>query len=315
MPIREKDLISIEFLSSEEIERTFRLAAEIKAKSERYREALDRKVLALLFEKPSLRTRFTFETGIYELGGKGIYFGPAEVGLGKRESIHDVARNIERWAHGVVIRTFSHRTITEFAGACRVPVINGLDDLFHPCQALTDLFTLMEHKERIEGLTLAWVGDGNNVVHSLMWASAKTGVNLRLGVPEGYDPDPEITKKALAAASARGVSITITHSPERAVQDADVVYTDVWTSMGRESEAEKRRKVFKPFQVNESLMRRAKPDALFMHCLPAHRGEEVTDEVIDSPGSIVFDQAENRLHLQKALLLLLMGKDNDDVSK
>ena len=315
MLIRVKDLVSVEYLRPKEIEAIFDLAADMKQNGRQYRDALFGKVLALIFEKPSLRTRFTFEAGIYELGGKGLYLGPAEVGLGKRESIHDVAKNIERWAQGVVIRTFSHQNVTQFAAVSRIPVINGLDDLFHPCQALTDLFTLKEHKKTLEGLTLAYIGDGNNVAHSLMWASAKTGINLRIAVPEGYEPDPEITKKTVKKASSRNAAITIYHSPEEAVHNADAVYTDVWTSMGRESEADTRRKTFWPFQVNESLIRRAKPDALFMHCLPAHRGEEVTDEVIDAPYSIVFDQAENRLHLQKALLLLLMGKEITDASK
>lgn len=315
MPIRSKDLISIGFLEREEIDEIFALAADIKKAKEQYRDALSGKILALIFEKPSLRTRFTFEAGIYELGGKGIYLGPAEIGLGKRETIHDAARNIERWAHGVVIRTFSHRNVTTFVEACSVPVINGLDDLLHPCQALTDLFTLLEHKKRLKGLTIAWIGDGNNVLHSLMWASVKKGVNLRIAVPKGYEPDEQITKKVLDAASAQDSAVTITHSAGEAARGADAVYTDVWTSMGRESEARERRKVFKPFRVDESLMREAKSDALFMHCLPAHRGEEVTDEVIDAPYSIVFDQAENRLHLQKALMLLLLGKEETDASK
>jgi ornithine carbamoyltransferase len=315
MSIRSKDLVSIESLEQEEIDEIFSLTADIKRAKSRYRNALGGKIVALIFEKPSLRTRFTFEAGIYELGGKGIYLGQDEIGLGKRESIHDVARNIERWSHGVVIRTFSHGNVTSFAAACSVPVINGLDDLFHPCQALTDLFTLQEHKHSLKGLTVAWVGDGNNVLHSLLWGSVKMGVNIRIAVPKGYEPDPGITKKVLEIASARKVDVLITNSAREAVQGADAVYTDVWTSMGRESEAGERRKAFSQFRVDRSLMRMAKPEALFMHCLPAHRGEEATDEVIDAPYSIVFDQAENRLHLQKALLILLLGKEGTDDSK
>jgi len=307
--IKIKDLISIEQLEEGEIEELFGLAEEIKQHRRLYGHTLDGAVLAMIFEKPSLRTRFTFEAGIYELGGRGICLGPDEIGLGKRETIRDIAKNIERWAHGVVIRTFSHHSVATFAASCRVPVINGLDDLLHPCQALTDLFTLKEHRGELKKLTVAWVGDGNNVLHSLMWASAKTGVTLKAAVPEGYEPDGEITENVTEYAAARGRTISISHEPALAVQGADAVYTDVWTSMGKEEEAEVRRSVFEPFRVDAALMRRAKPDALFMHCLPAHRGEEVTDEVIDAPCSVVFDQAENRLHLQKALLVLLLGKD------
>jgi ornithine carbamoyltransferase len=308
MTIKSKDLVSIEQLEESEIQELFGLTEEIKKQRHLYRSTLDGAVLALIFEKPSLRTRFTFEAGIYELGGTGIYLGPAEIGLGKRETIQDAAKNIERWAHGVVMRTYSHSNVQAFASSCRVPVINGLDDLLHPCQALTDLFTLKEHRGPLRKLTVAWVGDGNNVLHSLMWASAKTGTTLKAAVPEGYEPDPDIMKKATTYAAARGTTISITHEAAFAVEGSDAVYTDVWTSMGKEEEAEVRRSVFRPFRVDAALMQRAKRDALFMHCLPAHRGEEVTDEVIDAPYSVVFDQAENRLHLQKALLVLLLKK-------
>ncbi|MBN2324768.1 MAG: ornithine carbamoyltransferase [Spirochaetes bacterium] len=308
MTLKSKDLVSVEQLEEREIERLFMLTGKIKRNRRLYRRALDGAVLALIFEKPSLRTRFTFETGIYELGGTGIYLGRDEIRLGTRETIYDAAKNIERWAHGAVIRTFSHRNVQAFASSCRIPVINGLDDLLHPCQALTDLFTLKERKGPLKRLTVAWVGDGNNVLHSLMWASAKTGVTLKAAVPEGYEPDPYISETATGYAAARGTSISIVREAGLAVEGADAVYTDVWTSMGKEAEAEVRRGVFFPFRVDAGLMRRAKPDAIFMHCLPAHRGEEVTDELIDAPYSVVFDQAENRLHLQKALLLLLLKK-------
>jgi ornithine carbamoyltransferase len=303
---RVKDLISIEFLGKEEIEEIFSLAESIKLNKQSYSHSLEGKVLAMIFEKPSLRTRFTFETGIYQLGGHGIYLGPGDIQLGKRESVFDAAKNIERWAQGTVIRTFSHRTVKEFAETANIPVINGLDDLLHPCQALTDLFTLRENKGTLTGLTIAWVGDGNNVANSLMWICAKTGVNMNLGVPEGYEPDREITSKVMEEASSKSAEIRITHNPVDAARGADAVYTDVWTSMGRESEAEERKRVFRPFQVNTRLMKEAKPSAIFMHCLPAHRGEEVTDDVIDSTRSVVFEQAENRLHIAKAIIYLLM---------
>jgi ornithine carbamoyltransferase len=301
-----KDLISIEYLSKEHITEIFDLTRSIKLKKNKYLHALEKKVLAMLFEKPSLRTRFTFETGIYELGGHGIYLGPGDIQLGTRESVYDVAKNLERWACGIVIRTFAHSIVTSLSEAASIPVINGLDDLVHPCQALTDLFTLMENKKTLKGQTLAWVGDGNNVAHSLMFICAKLGVNMNLGVPKGYEPHQEITEKALEEAVKNGAKIHIFHNPVEAVRGADAVYTDVWASMGQESEAEKRKKIFKPFQVNSRLMQEAKPAALFMHCLPAHRGDEVTDDVIDSARSIVFEQAENRLHVAKALMYLLM---------
>jgi ornithine carbamoyltransferase len=303
---RVKDLISIEFLGKKDIEEIFSLAESMKSQENSYSRSLEGRVLAMIFEKPSLRTRFTFETGIYELGGHGIYLGPSDIQLGKRESVSDVAKNIERWARGTVVRTFSHSIVQDFARAASIPVINGLDDLFHPCQALTDLFTLRENKGTLPGLTIAWIGDGNNVAHSLMWICAKTGVNLNLGVPEGYEPDREITSKVLEEASRNRVSILLFHNPSDAVRGADAVYTDVWASMGRESEAEERKRIFRPFQVNSRLMHEAKPSAIFMHCLPAHRGEEVTDDVIDSARSVVFEQAENRLHIAQAIMYLLM---------
>jgi ornithine carbamoyltransferase len=306
MKKRKKDLVSIEFLNDAEIEEIFSLAETMKSFRDRYSNSLERKVLAMVFEKPSLRTRVTFETGIYELGGHGIYLGPNDIQIGKRESVYDVAKNLGRWSHGIVIRTFSHRNITEFAEAAEIPVINGLDDLLHPCQALTDLFTLKEQTGTLRGQTLAWVGDGNNVAHSLMWACAKTGMNMNLAVPNGYEPDSEITANVLKEASNRGVTIRILNDPAEAVKNADAVYTDAWASMGQEAEAEERKKIFKPYQVNTQLMKEAKPAAFFMHCLPAHRGEEVTDDVIDSSRSIVLEQAENRLHVQKAIMLQLM---------
>jgi ornithine carbamoyltransferase len=302
-----RDLVSLKHLSGKQIEDIFALAEDIKSSKEKYSNSLGRKVLAMIFEKPSLRTRVTFETGIFEMGGHGIYLGPGDIQVGKRESIYDVAKNLGRWAHGVVIRTFSHANVALYAEASDIPVINGLDDLVHPCQALSDLFTLKEKRRTLRGLTLAWVGDGNNVAHSLMRACVKTGLNINLAMPEGYEPDSEITAEVMDEASKKGSVVRIFKDPAEAVKGVDAVYTDTWVSMGQESEAGEREKIFKPYQVNSRMMRLAKSDAFFMHCLPAHRGYEVTDEVIDSSRSLVYDQAENRLHVQKAIMYLLMG--------
>jgi len=298
-----RHLISLHDLNPAEIDYLLKLALRVKAHPARYRNALEGKALALLFEKPSLRTRVTFELGIGQLGGQPLYLGPQEVGLGKREAVKDVARNLSRWVDGVMARVFSHQSVTELAEHASVPVINGLTDFEHPCQALGDYLTLLEHKGKLAGLTLAWVGDGNNVAHSLIYGSARLGVRLRLATPPGYEPD----RSVVAEAQREGGEILLTHEPAEAVTGADAVYTDVWTSMGQESEADTRQRIFRPYQVNSQLMRRAGPEALFMHCLPAHRGQEVTDEVLDSPRSIVYDQAENRLHMQKAILLALLS--------
>jgi ornithine carbamoyltransferase len=257
----------------------------------------------MLFEKPSLRTRVTFEVGMSQLGGHALYLGSQEVGLGKREAVADVARNLTRWVDAVMARVFRHESLIELAKHASIPVINALSDFEHPCQALGDFMTLHEYKQRLARLTLAWVGDGNNVAHSLLRGAARLGVRMRVATPPGYEPHPAV----VAAARRDGGSIELTHDPGEAVAGADAVYTDVWTSMGQEAEAEARQKVFRSYQVNARLMKRAGPRALFMHCLPAHRGQEVTDEVIDGPRSIVFDQAENRLHIQKAILLALLG--------
>lgn len=298
-----RHLISLHDLTPAEIDYLLKLALRVKAHPARYRTALEGKALALLFEKPSLRTRVTFELGMSQLGGQPLYLGPQEVGLGKREAVKDVARNLSRWVDGVMARVFSHQTVTDLAEHASVPVINGLTDFEHPCQALGDYLTLLEHKGKLAGLTLAWVGDGNNVAHSLIYGSARLGVRVRLATPPGYEPD----RSVVAEAQREGGEIHLTHEPAEAVTGADAVYTDVWTSMGQENEADTRQRIFRPYQVNSQLMRRAGPEALFMHCLPAHRGQEVTDEVLDSPRSIVYDQAENRLHMQKAILLALLS--------
>jgi len=298
-----RGLLSMHDLKPDEAEYLLHLARGVKAKPDRYSHALDGRELVLLFEKPSLRTRVTFELAMVELGGRVVCLGPQEVGLGKREAVKDVARNLSRWVDGIMARVFSHRTLVELAENATVPVINGLSNFDHPCQALGDYMTLLEHRDRLPGLTLAWVGDGNNVAHSLIYGATRLGVHMRIGTPPGYEPDPVV----VADAKREGGDIYLTHDPADAVSGVDAVYTDVWTSMGQEHEAETREKVFQPYQVNADLMRKAKPPALFMHCLPAHRGQEVTDEVIDSPQSIVYDQAENRLHIQKAILLALLS--------
>jgi ornithine carbamoyltransferase len=265
------------------------------------------KTLALVFEKPSLRTRVAFEAGMTQLGGHGSYLSANDIDMGGRESVPDVARNLSRSVQAIAARVFKHATVETLARYSSVPVINALCDREHPCQALADLMTLRERYGRTQGLRLAYVGDGNNVCHSLMLLGATLGVNIAVACPPDYRPDPEITAQAEAIGEANDAAITITSSPVEAVSAADAVYTDVWTSMGQEHEAARRRPVFAPYQVNSTLLAEAGPNALVMHCLPVHRGEEVTAEVIDGPQSVVFDQAENRLHVQKALILTLLG--------
>jgi ornithine carbamoyltransferase len=275
------------------------LAAQIKRTPLRFAQTLSGRYLSLLFEKPSLRTRVTFELAIKQLGGDAVTCtGP----IGEREPLKDVARNLDRWTHGIVARVFSQQTIDELARWSSVPVINALSDLYHPCQAMADVLTLKEHFGSLEGLKLAFVGDGNNVAHSLMLAAGQLGVRVVVATPEGYGPNPVI-----ASAASRAGNVSLTHNPDEAVAGAHAVYTDVWASMGQESEAAERARTFAPYQVNETLLAKARPDAIFMHCLPAKRGQEVTDGVMESPRSAVFDQAENRLHAQKALLVMLLG--------
>lgn len=298
------DLLTIGELKKEEVREILSLAMEIKKNKEKYRNALKDKILAMVFEKPSLRTRMTFEVGMLEMGGKAIYLGPSEIQLGKRESIADVARNLERWVDGIMIRTFGHENVEEMARWAKPPVINGLSDLHHPCQALADYLTLFEKFGKLEGLKLAYVGDGNNVCHSLLEGAAKLGVNISIATPEGYEPKKEIVERAMKEANSE---IQILRDPLEAVKGADAIYTDTWTSMGQEHEKEIRAKIFRPYQVNKSLMEKTGKMTYFMHCLPAHRGEEVTDDVIDSEYSLVFDEAENRLHVQKAIMHILIG--------
>jgi len=298
-----RHLISLHDLVPSEIEYLLALAQHVKAAPFRHKQTLAGKTLAMLFEKPSLRTRMTFEIGMGQLGGQAVYLGPEEVGLGKREAVRDIAQSLSRWVDAVVARVSSHQTLLELAEHATVPVINGLSDFEHPCQALGDYLTLLEHKGKLAGATLAWVGDGNNVAHSLIYGAARLGVRMRIATPPGYEPD----RSVLAEARREGGEIEMTQDPTAAVAGADAVYTSVWTNIDQEAEAETRADVFRPFQVNPALMRAAGPLALFMHCLPAHRGEEVTDDVIDSARSIVCDQSENRLHIQKAILLALLS--------
>ncbi len=302
--MRGKDIIGIEQLSATELLLILDVAAKLKANKFDATQTLFAKgqTLTMLFEKPSLRTRVTFEAGMTQLGGHAINI---ETKLGERETIADVGKNLERWVDGVMARTFEHSTVVALAANANVPVINGLSDKEHPCQALADFQTLIEHKG-IKDIKLAYVGDSNNVSNSLLLLAATLGVDFSMGCPHKYEPQASIWMKALELAKISGAEITLSNDPYEAVANADAVYTDVWTSMGQEAEAKEREKIFAPYQLNCELMKHAKPDAIVMHCLPAHRGLEITDEVIDGPNSVVFDQAENRLHAQKAILALVL---------
>jgi ornithine carbamoyltransferase len=301
-----EDLCSVADLSSAEVRAILKLGHEVKRHPGVYRHALDAKQMVLMFEKASLRTRLSFEAGINTMGGNAIFLDQTQSPLGERESIADVAHNVERWVDVIVLRTYAHDTITEMAANSRVPIINALSDFEHPCQALADFMTLDEHFGAAAGLNFTYVGDGNNVCHSLMLTGAHLGVNVTIATPRGYSPDIEIVTIAREIALANGCELRLLQDPQAAAEGADAIYTDVCVSMGFEHESAKRAPIFRPFQVNESLMQKAKQNAVFMHCLPARRNAEVTDAVIDGPQSIVFDQAENRLHCQKALLLLLL---------
>lgn len=299
--MKKRDLLSLNDLSREEIEKIFSLSRRLKRaqKSGRAHRLLAGKTLALVFEKPSLRTRVSFETGIFQLGGNAVFLGPGEIQLGVRESAADSARNLSRWVDLIVMRTFSQHTLEEMAAHATIPVINGLTDMFHPCQVLADCLTLLEHKGALKGLKVAFLGDGNNMVHTWMQAAQKFSFSFVLACPKGYEPNAEIAR----AAKEKGGRVSVTHEIEKAVRDADVVYTDVWTSMGQEREFEKRRRAFQGYQLNRAVVAKANRDAVVMHCLPAHRGEEITDDVLDGPQSVVLDQAENRLHVQKAIMV------------
>jgi len=306
--MRGKDLISIHDLSREEVEQVLDTSHQLKMKQklgETY-HPLKGKTLGMIFQKSSTRTRVSFEVGMWQLGGYALFLGANDLQLKRGETIADTARNLSRYLEGIMIRTYAHQDVIELAEYSSVPVINGLTDLLHPCQVLADLFSIREKKNRLDGLKLAYIGDGNNMAHSLMFGGAKMGMHVVISSPSGFEPDPEITRLSRLDAAKTNATITVRDDPFEAVQNADIIYTDVWTSMGMEDEYEQRLKSFSRYQVNTDLLEKAKEDVLVMHCLPAHRGEEITDDVLDGPRSIVFDQAENRLHVQKAIMALLM---------
>ena len=303
-----KDLLSIHDLSREEVEQVLDTAHILKMKNKlgEIYHPLKGKTLGMIFQKSSTRTRVSFEVGMWQLGGYALFLSSNDLQLNRGETIADTARNLSRYLDGIMIRTFSHQDVIDLAEYSSVPVINGLTDLLHPCQVLADLFSIREKKQKLEGLKLAYIGDGNNMAHSLMYGGAKAGMHIVICSPSGFEPDPEVTRLSRLDATQTGATITIQDDPVEAVQAADVIYTDVWTSMGMEAEYEERLKSFARYQLNSALLEKAREDVLVMHCLPAHRGEEITDEVIDGPRSIVFDQAENRLHVQKAIMSLVM---------
>jgi len=303
-----RDLVSIRDLARQEIEGLFVLTSDVKDRLTRDEPhpILRGRTLALIFEKPSLRTRVTFEVAMTHLGGHAIYLAPQDIRLGARETVEDAARNLSRWVDGIVARTFDHGVVEQLAQHAEVPVINGLTDLLHPCQVLSDLFTLREKRGALGGLRVAFIGDGNNVCNSWLTGAAKTGIHLTVACPKGYEPNRDVAAKAREEAAATGATLDIMHDPVRAAREADVLYTDVWTSMGQEAERDQRLRDFQGFQVNQALVDLARKDVVVMHCLPAHRGEEITEEVMDGPHSIILDQAENRLHVQKAILVTLL---------
>jgi len=301
-----KDLVSIHDYKAEEVAEIFFVAAEMKKNPEKFGDSLKGKTLGMIFEKSSTRTRVSFEVGIYQLGGAALFLSARDIQLGRGEPIYDTAKVLSRYIDGIMARTFAHKTVTELAEYSSVPVINGLTDLLHPCQALTDYFTASEKLGDLKGRKIAYIGDGNNMAHSLMFGASKVGMDIAIATPAGYEPDPEIVAKAKGDADGAGTRVTITRSIEEAAKDADIIETDVWASMGQEDEAQKRVKDFEGWMVDQKVMGWAKKSAIFMHCLPAHRGEEVSADVVDSPQSVIYDEAENRLHVQKAIMYLLM---------
>jgi ornithine carbamoyltransferase len=303
-----KDFIEIHDYSADEVREIFEIARDMKANPDKYRDALKGKTLAMIFEKSSTRTRVSFEVGMFQMGGHALFLSSRDIQIGRGEPIYDSAKVLSRYVDGIMARTFAHKTVTELAEYASVPVINGLTDLSHPMQAMTDYFTAWEHLGELKGRKLAYIGDGNNMAHSLMFGASKVGMNIAIATPPSYAPDPMIIAQSQGDADYAGTKVIITTSIEEAVRDADVVETDVWASMGQEAEAQKRQKDFEGWQVNSRVMSFAKKEAIFMHCLPAHRGEEVAGEVIDSPQSVIYDEAENRLHVQKAIMYVLMKK-------
>ncbi|MRG88265.1 ornithine carbamoyltransferase [Salinibacillus xinjiangensis] len=307
--LKGKDFLTLQDFSSSEIQYLLELATDIKQKQKKgiVAQPLKGKTLGMIFEKSSTRTRVSFEVGIYQLGGMGLFLSSNDIQLGRGETIEDTAKILSGYLDGIMIRTFSQTDVETLANHANIPVINGLTDLFHPCQVLADLLTIQEHKGSLEGQKLAYIGDGNNMAHSLLIGCAKVGMDISIATPKGYEPDLQICEEAKSIALNTGSTIEILEDPKQAVKNADVIYSDVWASMGQEEEQKMREQQFHSYQVNQQLIELAKKDVSFMHCLPAHRGEEVTVEVIDGPHSIVFEQAENRLHAQKGLMVALMG--------
>lgn len=307
--LRGRDFVALADYTQEELYTLLKVAGSLKEKQKagNPEQPLKGKTLGMIFEKSSTRTRVSFEVGMYQLGGQALFLSKNDIQIGRGETIEDTAQVLSRYVDGIMIRTYAHRTVIDLARAATVPVINGLSDLNHPCQALADYMTVLEKKGRLEGLKIAYIGDGNNMAHSLMMGGAKFGMNVAIATPEGYEVDADVAKQSQEFAEQHGALITLTHDPKEAAADADVIYTDVWASMGFEEEQQQREKAFQSFQVNEELAKYAKNDYLFMHCLPAHRGEEVSAGVIDGANSIIFDQAENRLHAQKAIMALTMS--------
>ena len=301
-----KDLISIKDLSSKEIEGIFLLTDKLKKNRNKFSKVLKGKTIALIFQKPSNRTRVSFEVGMFQLGGNSLYLSPGEINLGVRESIADVSKTLSRYVDGIVLRTFEHKNCLEMASASEVPVINGLSDFSHPCQALADLYTVREKFKGLKNITLAYVGDGNNVCNSLLFICAKLGVNMKVGAPKGYEPDAKVLADSKEIAENNKATVSLFNNAFDAVRGANVIYTDVWASMGQEEEAKVRKEIFKDFQVNTNLVKLANKNVIVMHCLPAHRGEEIAGDVLDSQNSVIFDQAENRMHVQKAVLIKLL---------
>lgn len=305
--MRHKDFIEIHDYTAEEVREIFELARDIKANPKKFNKTLEGQTLAMIFEKSSTRTRVSFEVGMYQLGGHGLFLSSRDIQLGRGETIYDTAKVLSRYVDGIMARTFSHKTVTDLAEYASVPVINGLTDLSHPCQVMTDYFTAWEKfGGSLKGRKIAYVGDGNNMAHSLMFGAPKVGMHISVATPAGYAPDPVIVATAEEDARSAGTKMVVTTSIEEAVKGADIVETDVWASMGQEDEAEKRRRDFSGWMIDDAVMSMASPDAIFMHCLPAHRGEEVSAGVIDSPRSVIYDEAENRLHVQKAIMVALM---------
>ena len=300
-----KDLLSGFDLTQSDVKKILQKTTVLKKK--KHNLVLKNKVIALVFQKPSMRTRVSFEVGIRQLGAQGIYLAPADIQLGTREPVKDVARGLSRYVDGIIARTFSHDHVTELAQFSNIPVINGLSDLYHPAQALADIYTVYEYKKRFKGVNLAYVGDGNNVLHSLLAIAAKVGLSVSVATPKGYEPDKKIWKTACDLARKTGACFSITTSPEIAVKGADFIYTDVWTSMGQEKEQSKRKEVFKKFQINSELLKKVGKRSRVLHCMPMHRGQEITSDVAELNQEIIFDQAENRLHVQKAVMVMLFG--------